>query len=358
MSIIAKYLVREILKYIGFVLVAVTVLYMVVDFFDRIDNFVDADLATSRIIQYLLLQIPLIIIRISPVGVLLAILITLGLMNRNNEILALKSCGLNPGSFLRPILVIGIVAGIGLFVISEVIVPVTSSKANLIWQVEVKKGAAVATREKNIWISGQRSIAFISYFNPRTKNISGVSLNFFDGHFNLVRRLDAKSGQFEFGGWQLFDIMEQIHDPKTFSQRVEFHDIGFEPLDFRPEDLQRAAKKSEEMNVVELFDYVNAVESEGYDATPYRVDLQAKFALPVACIILSMIAPAIALKRGRRLNLAVGIALGIGIVFVYWVFYSFCLSLGYGGIVPPPVAAWAANLVFACLGLFGVLSIE
>ena len=358
MSIIAKYLVREILKYFGFVLAAVIILYLVVDFFDRIDNFIDAGLAPNRIIYYLLMQVPVIIVRITPVGVMLAILIALGLMNRSNEILALKSCGLNPRAFFRPILAIGMMAGIGLFIISEAIVPATISKANQIWQVEVKKRSAVSTREKNIWISGHRSIYFISYFNPKTKEIAGVTLNFFDDQFNLIRRVDAKRGLFEFGNWQFFDVMEQIHDPETVTHKVQFHDSGFEALDFGPEDLQRAAKKSEEMNVLELFAYIRAVESEGYDATPYRVDLHAKFALPLACIILSMIATAIALKRGQWLNLAVGIALGIGIMFLYWVLYSFCLSLGSGGIIPAPVAAWTANLIFACVGLVGLLNVE
>lgn len=358
MSIIAKYLIREIFKYFGFVLAAVIVLYLVVDFFDRIDNFIDADLAPGRIIHYLVMQIPIIIVRIAPVGVMLAILIALGLMNRSNEILALKSCGLNPSAFFRPILVIGLIVGIGLFIISEAIVPMTISKANRIWQVEVKKRSAVSTREKNIWISGHRSIYFISYFNPETQEISGVTLNYFNDSFNLVRRVDAKRGLFEGDRWQLFDIMEQIHNPETVTHRVQFRDNAFVSLDFVPDDLQRAAKKSEEMNVRELFTYIAAVESEGYDATPYRVDFHAKFALPVACIILTMIASAIALKRGQWLNLAVGIALGLGIMFLFWVVYSFCLSLGHGGILPAPVAAWMANFIFACLGLLGMLNVE
>lgn len=358
MSIIAKYLVREILKYLGFMLVAVIVLYLVVDFFDRIDNFIDADLPPGRMIHYLLLQIPLSIVRITPVGVMLAILIALGLMNRNNEIIALKTCGLNPRAFFRPIMTIGLAACLALFVISETLVPMTTGKANLIWQTEVKKRSAVSTRKKNIWISGFRSIYFISYFNPKTLEISGVTLNFFDDRFNLTRRVDAEKGKFESSSWHLFGIMEQRHDPETLAQSVVFYESGFEALDFTPDDLKRAARKSEEMNVLELAAYIDAVESEGYDATPYRVDLHAKFALPVACIILSIIATAIALKSGQRLNIAVAIAAGLGFVFLFWVVYSFCLSLGYGGIIPAPAAAWVANAVFACLGVFGLLNVE
>jgi lipopolysaccharide export system permease protein len=358
MSTIAKYLTREILKYLGFLLAAVIALYLVVDFFDRIDNFIDADLPPARMLHYLILQIPLIVVRITPVGLMLAILVALGLMSRNNEILALKTCGLNPRTFFRPIIAVGLGACLGLFIISEALVPLTTGKANLIWQVEVKKRSALATREKNIWIAGHRSIYFVSYFNPKTLEISGVTLNFFDDQFNLVRRVDARKGKFESSNWHLFDIMEQRHDPETVSQTVEFHESGFEALDFVPDDLKRAARKSEEMNVFELADYIDAVESEGYDATPYRVEFHAKFALPIACLILGMIGTAIALKRGESLNLAVGIAVALLFVFLFWVVYSFCLSLGYGGMLPAPLAAWIANVIFACLGTFGLLNVE
>ena len=358
MSLITRYLVREILKYFGFLLAAVNVLYLVVDFFDRVDNFIDANLPAVRMLYYLLLQIPLAVIRITPVGVMLAALITLGLMNRHLEILALKTCGLNPRAFFRPTMAFGLAVCLGLFVISETLVPVTAGKANMIWHAEVKKRSAVSTREKNIWIRGSRSIYFISYFNPKTREIFGVTLNFFDDQFNLVRRVDAEKGKFEARRWRLVDIMEQRYEPRSLAHSVEFHESRIEALDVEPDDLMRVTKKSEEMNIIELADYIETVESEGYDATPYRVDFQAKFALPAACIVLCMIGTAIALKRGQPLSLAVGIATGMGIVFLFWVVYSFCLSLGYGGMIPAPIAAWAANVIFACLSAFGLLNVE
>jgi lipopolysaccharide export system permease protein len=112
------------------------------------------------------------------------------------------------------------------------------------------------------------------------------------------------------------------------------------------------------MNFKELYAYVQAVESEGYDATPYRVDLHAKFALPVACIILCLIATGIAAKRRSREALSIVIAYGIGVVFLYWILHSFCLSLGYGGMLPPVIAAWISNFVFSCFAVFNLLTAE
>jgi hypothetical protein len=52
------------------------------------------------------------------------------------------------------------------------------------------------------------------------------------------------------------------------------------PLGFSPDDLAYATPKPEEMSFLQLNRFIRKVESEGYDATRYRVDLQAKASFP------------------------------------------------------------------------------
>lgn len=358
MSIIDKYLTREIFKQFGLVLTAVVGIYIAVDIFENVDKFLESELPATRIITYVLLKLPLIFSQIIPVAILLSILITFGLMNKNNEITALKCGGISVYYLLRPIVIIGLIFMGILFVLSESIVPITISKANYIWRVEIKKKTLMTARQKNIWIKGHRLIAYISYFNPKDLTISGVTLNYFDQEFNLIRRVDGSKGKFQNGQWVLFDLMEQVLDAESGTYRVRFHQEQEQQIDFLPEDLKRAAKKSEEMNFKELYAYVQAVESEGYDATPYRVDFHAKFALPVACFILCLIATGIAAKRRGREALSFVVAYGIAIVFLYWILHSFCLSLGHGGVLPPVLAAWISNFVFTCFAIFNLLTAE
>ena len=125
-----------------------------------------------------------------------------------------------------------------------------------------------------------------------------------------------------------------------------------------PEDLQRIAKRSEEMSFEDLYDYILDIEAEGYDATPYRVDLHGKFAIPVACLIVSIIGTGITLRKGTREGLSVSITYGIIVIFLYWISQSFCLSLGYGGVLPPFIAAWIANFIFAGFAVYNLLNAE
>ena len=358
MTIVDKYLTREILKCLATVLTVVVGLYVIVEFFNKVDNFMEAGLSIARLIRYLQLELPQIIVQIAPIAMLLAVLIAFGIMNKNNEIIALKCAGVSVYHLLRPVLTIAIVLSIMIFFLSEVVVPITMSRANKIWLTEVKNKPAVATRQKDIWIKGPRSIYFIQYFNPKSQSISGVILNFFDNDFKLTRRVDANRGLYEQGKWVFYDILEQVLDRGSEVYQVQFHSQERIDVDFLPEDLRRAFKRSEEMNVAELYRYIQEIELEGYDATAFRVDFQARFAYPVLFIIVSIIGIGTAVKRKSREGPSVSIVFGAVVVFLYWVLHSFCLSLGYGGLLPPIISAWISNIIFTCYAVLNLMNAE
>lgn len=352
MSILGKYLTKEILKYFGIILIMVIGIYLAVDFFEKIDNFLEAGLPAVKIVTFFHLRIPLILSQITPVCILLAVLIVFGLMSKNYELIALRSSGVSVYYLLKPVFSLAVVMSILLFLLADQVVPVTVSQANRIWLGDVKKESAVTSRKKNIWIRGNRSISHIRYYNPTNQTISQVTLYYFDPDFRLIRRLDAKAAYYKNGKWDFRDIMEQRLNEATGDYSIGFEPQRFEPFEFLPDDLERVVKKSEEMNFMELLEYIRDVESEGYDATNYRVDLHAKLAYPMLCIIMCGLATGIAFQRKVQEGLALNIIYGIGLIFIYWIYYTFCLSLGSGGKLNPFVAAWIANLTFICFGIF------
>ena len=356
MAIIHKYLTRELLKYFCIVLTTVVGIYLAIEFFGRIDNFFDAKLPISRALVFLALRTPLIVAQITPVGVLLAVLIVFGIMVNNNETVALKSGGVSIFYLFKPMLVMGLIFSALLFFFSEVAVPIAVGRANKIWRSEVKKESAVTSREKNIWIKGNRSIFHITYFKPSSETIFGVTLNYFDESFRLVKRIDAEKGVYKGGEWRLLNVVEQDLVKDDRSYKVTYRKRCPVRLEFAPEDLKRVVKKCEEMSYVELSSYIQEVEEEGYDATGYKVDLSAKIAFPLVCFVMSIVGTGLALRRKKKEGFASSVVYGIGMAFLYWTVYSLCLSLGYGGILPPVLAAWLTNVIFVCLGTVMLLN--
>lgn len=358
MSIIYNYVNREIFKNFCVIVVVVISIYVAVDFFEKIDDFMEAGLPFSRVLSFFFYNIPFVVAQIVPVGLFLSILIVFCIMSKSNEIIALRSSGISIYYFLLPLLSIGVLFTILLFFLSEVVVPFTTSKANKIWLSEVRKERLYTTREKNVWIKGNRKITHIKYYDATNRSLHGISINYFDKDFNLIRRVDAKEALFEEEKWVLTNIMVQTLNLDTRNYKVTFHDKEVEPLDFSPEDMKRAMKKSVEMSFKELLSYIRKVEAEGYDATVYRVDLQAKIAFPFICIILCMLGIGISVRGKMSEGIPLVVAYGLGIVFFYWIFNSFCISLGYGEVLPAWVAVWVANFTFLCFSLYMLMIAE
>lgn len=350
MSIIPKYLTKEILKQFGIVMMAVVSIYLIVDFFEKSDNFMRAGVSLSRMLTFFTLNIPFIMSQIAPVAMLLSIIIVFSLMNRNNELLALKTGGVSFYVLLRPVLVMGIASSAVLFLFSDRIVPETTFKANAIWLGEVKKKRLVSSREKNIWIKGDRRITHITYYNPIKRQIFGISVNIFDDRFRLIRKVDAEKGVFKEGAWQLSALIEQSRATAADIFEILYKEQQIEHLDFIPADLSKVVRKPEEMSYNELSAYIQKVEHEGYDATVHRVNLHAKPAFASVCIIMSLLGIGLAVRMGTGKGIFFNITYGIILAFFYWISHSFCLSLGYGEMLPPVVAAWITNFLFVALG--------
>jgi lipopolysaccharide export system permease protein len=358
MSILDRYLFREIVKFFLIILIAAAGIYLTLEFFRAIDNFMEAELSLLRLLEYLQLKIPSIVSQILPISVVLAIILTFALMNRNNEILALMSSGASLYSLFRPVLATGLICSAMLFLLSEIVVPITTRQANQIWWTEVKRASAFNPRQRDIWMKGDRSIYHFAYYDSNKHLVSGITLNYFDSKFNLIKRVDARQGVFRADRWVFYDVMIQQLEKGAEEYTVSLHDEWVEPVDFIPQDLKRMAKKSEEMGFEELLAYIRMIESEGYDATAYKVDFFAKFSLPFVCLILALIATGMAVRRKAKENVSISVAYGLIILFFYWVIHSLCLSLGYGGVLPPLLAAWASNFLFICFGLYLLLNVD
>ena len=350
MAIIKLHIQREIIRYLCIVLVTVMAIYLMVDFFERIDNFLSAGIGIHKIITYFLCNVPLVVFQVMPICLLLSVIIAIGLMNKHNELVALKSCGISFGFILQPVLMLGVILSVIIFMLGEIVIPITVPISNKIWIEDIKKKDIVSTKEKNIWMRHKNNITHIKHFNPKENRIYDVSIYTFDENFNMAQRLDARDGIYTEEGWLLNDILIQKRNKFDGSYKITQLDKDIRELALVPEDLTTVVKEAEEMSFKELIAYINKVEEEGYDATIYKVDLFGKTALPFVCVIMSLVGASIGVKKQIKESLPVGIAFGIGMVFLYWIFYSFCMSLGYGGLVPPIIAAWTPNVMFITIG--------
>jgi len=347
MLIIQKYILKEFFTYLALVQGVIIALFVIIDYLTRIGYFMKLEIPLLYGLGYILLKVPHIFTMLMPACSTLATIIVFCLMVKNNEILALKSSGVRIMSLLKPVMWLGIGLTLSYFLLSETIVPTAQTKANNIRR-QIKNMSVTTTRDNNIWIKKNNAIVHINYYNHIEKALSGITLYYFDEQFKLIRRIDAQKAHFLHGKWQLQEVLELTSGKdNSFFTSTSMKDKLIH-LDLQPEDLQSVIKKPEEMNIQEIFRYVKKLNAEGYDPILYRVDMHGKLAFPFACFLMCIMGFGIVLTGQQRKGLAMNIAIGICLAFIYWFFHSFCISLGYGELLPPVIAAWMANFILSC----------
>lgn len=357
MKTLSKYLVCEFARYF-FIFQAVFVfIYLVIDFLQRIDNFIEAHVSGSLVFLYFLYKTPFVMVQMVPPTIAITVIVMFSMMRKSREIIAMKACGINLFRVSRTLVFAGSVVGLSVFLISEILVPFASSRGNLIWNQDVEKqDPGLFYGSNQIWYKGADRIYWIRSFDPNKRTMENPALFFFDGAFRLIKRIEGKRGIWENGRWRLEDVIIQEMDDKGV-YRIERRGDLYLDLPERPESFVKGLKKPEEMGYWQLKHYADEVREDGYDNSKYLVDMNIKIAFPFICLVLVIMSIPIALglKKGGT---PLAISVGIGICFLYLVTLGFSRSLGLMGTIPPVLSAWLANLLFSFLGIYLMMQVE
>lgn len=345
------YWIKEFLKFFSIIQTLILVLFVFIDYLSRMGKFIKYELSLFEGLEYVLLKIPYIFVQVTPAAILLASLVLFGLMNRNNELVILKSSGINDFFLLKPALVTSVALLILMFFLGETLVPVTMAKANYIRYYLMKKRDKISVSRKDIWIKSDRKLIHINHYDSRVGTIAGVTITELDEAFRLKTRVDAKKGHFIDGHWHFKNVLVQTHEKGSRNFESESFDQKIIQLEMKPDDLTEVSKKTDEMSFFELRKYTGKVRSEGYDASSYETDMHAKIAFPFICIIMIFTGAITGMRPLAKKSIPIAVAVGVVIAFLYWFVFGFSLSLGYAGVLPPVVAAWMTNLFFVALGL-------
>ena len=334
------------------------VLFIFIDYLSHMDRILEYDVTFARGLWYVLLKLPYMFVQFTPAGLLLAVISVFGLMNRNQEITALKSSGVSVYFLVKPAIWVGCLLALLMLFLGETVIPLSMARSNYIRYHEMSGNKGVVHSQKDIWIRSDKTLVHINFFDPVQKTVAGITCTTMGAGFKIASRIDAAKGYYDNGQWILDDVAEQVYDPKIDDYHVAIRPRKVVDLDLNPDDLGRMTKKTNEMSYTELRRYVEKVTGEGYDATTYKVDMHGKLAFPFICVIMALTGAATGMRNFVKSNLPVGIAMGIGFCFLYWFVFGFTASLGYAKILPPVVAAWVGNLFFLCLGCIYLIQTE
>jgi LPS export ABC transporter permease LptG/LPS export ABC transporter permease LptF len=349
--LIDRYLAREFVTYLGYGVGIGAALFIVVDLLQTLDRFLRIKPPLLFILEHFVYRLPAALYQGLPVIVLISTIFLFLALSRQHELTALKAAGVSLYRVSLPILLLALGVSAGSVVFQETLLPLLNTKGDEVDRIKIRgELPRHLQRRTQIWYRSSDSRFFrVELLEPAGRQMDGVSVLEIDRNFNLVNRLEARRVEWTPKGWQFERGMFREFSPDGSVQAVPFTLTSLE-LPESIDEFNQIQKPADTMSFRELRAYLIKLQEGGHQVGKYLVQLYAKLSFPLIHVILVLVAIPFALQwpRGGRV---IGIALAIAISLGYWLVNSLALSFAKADLLPPLLAAWTANVVFAGIGV-------
>jgi LPS export ABC transporter permease LptG/LPS export ABC transporter permease LptF len=357
-TILDDYVLRGFALYLTLIVAAFLMLLLVFTLFELLSDILRNQVSPLTVGEYLLNVVPYFLYNTTPLSMLLAVLVTFGLLQRSNEITAIKATGISLYRIIVPVLIASILVAGVLFLSDQLYLPYTNKRQDALRNRIKGKPAQTYLRPDRKWIFGQRSdIYYYQFFDPDRDVFGGVSVFQFDPHtFQITHRITADRAHWSnsMGRWVYEQGWERSLSGSAIESYRKFDAATYPELAEAPAYFKKEIKQSSEMSYEELHRYIHDLEQSGFDVVRLRVQLQKKIAYPLITLVMAVLAIPFALSAGKRSAVA-GVATAIGIGVVYWTISGLFEAMGNLSQLPPAVAAWSPDLVFGFIGGYLIL---
>ncbi|BDV01231.1 permease [Thermodesulfomicrobium sp. WS] len=349
MTVLARLLVRRNLFLLALVLGIGLGVYLFVEVFDRLDNFLEAGVSLRLLGLYVLYRCPFVLAQIFPGAFVVAVGVQMALMGRARELIALRAAAVAPWSWQRIFLVYATVVAIGHFLLSQGLGVVGHGLAERIWNEEVRGRNLVARSLSDVWFREKQAVVWVQRLFPVTRKGEGVRVYVMDAAGQPQRILDAEAVDAQPGEWRLTRVREVDVSrlSESHSDTVTFP-LAMDPKSFLTMDPKTSL---ESVSLWRLGEEIDRLRQSGAGVerltTAWHMKLAQSAAIPVMALAALVVASVV------RSPYAV-VALGLVASFGYYALFVVFSSAGQQGLVPPAVGAWAANVLVAAMVLAAV----
>jgi LPS export ABC transporter permease LptG len=356
-NILDRYILREFVKVLVLVLVSVVALFIIVEYTEIARDVRENGVSASTLLRYFRFQIFTVLNWTLPISVLVATLVTFGILSKNNEVTAIKSGGVSLYRVAAPVIFVAVIISLLAYFILDFVLPYANQR---VYQLKrrIEGKTAITSSQQKLWYLGKDKylINFLAY-DANAKRLTQVQVFEFSSDFRLTRRVYATSATWNGQAWvfengwirSFTDDGESTFAPMTQPVALFYSET--------PEDFATEVTPPDQMTYAELRRYIGTLRESGYAADELAVKLYAKTSWPVISIVMALIAMPFAFRIGRRGALyGIGLALVLGII--YWMVYAIFTKFGEVGNLPPLLSAWSANILFALAAVYMFLHVE
>jgi len=354
LNLLNRYLFGQFVKYFFTVNAGFVSIYLLVDFFEKFDDFTSKGKPLSLAIKYFILTIPYIVDQLGPVLILLSGVISLGILNHTNELTALKAGGVPLRAIVRPFFVGSFIFTVLFIAAAEWLLPVTIAKTNNIWFEQLKGKVLLGILRNNRYYYKGKD-GFYSFGWPDTNHFvfKDFSYSRWDEKYNIETLIASEFADWHErkGRWKLSHGQIQQRQG-TIDYTINNFIIKYLELPEKPEDFLIPVNRSAELSLTGLYNEISSTETEqGHQAA--RTNFLGRISYILLGPPLLLLGLPILLfsyrKWGR--DLSVAIPASCGLAFIAWGFWGALQALAIANYLSPIIAAVTVHIVFSLVGL-------
>ena len=357
-QLIDTYVLSNFFFYFAMLLVAFVAMTQIYTFFELLSDIVKNKIPLAKVFEYLAFLTPKLVYDTLPVSVLVGVLVTFGVLTKQNEVIAFRACGVSLHRLAMPVLFIALILSGGLFAFDHYVVPGANLRQDALRNEIKNRPVQTYLRPDRKWIfSAGSRIYYYRHFDTAQNVMVDVSVYELDPQtFRLRRQISAERAQWQpslqkwifQNGW-VRDLHKSVSkDFKTYQATT------FAELDEPPGYFLKEVKQDKQMNFLDLDRYIRDLQQSGFDTVRLQVQFHKKFSVPLFALIMAMISIPFGFLVGNRGAMA-GIGVSIVVALAYWGVGQLFEQIGNVNQLPAPVAAWAPDVIFALAGLYLLL---
>ena len=365
-TILDGYLGRIYLGVFAVTFSGLVAIFYVSTFIELSEKLFKGQATAQMLIEYLYWATPQFVYFCIPLAVLIGGLATIGLLTRSSELIVMRACGISLYRTAVPLVLFSLLAGAALFLLEEQVLVASNKRAETLRRV-IRSGSSrtfdLATRQ---WLVAKNGdiYNYVS-FDAQRNELKALSVFRFSAKawrlqsrafFRAASFTGSATGREELVGWNGNDGWT-----REFDRNVE--ERAFRPVPsaiFQMEPPQYFVTEpldADAMTYGQLRRYIAEMRSVGFNVVKYEVALYRKVSFPWVALIMMLIAVPFAVTTGRR-GAMYGIGLAIVLAVLYRIADSVFGALGTGGVMMPMLAAWSANILFAVVAVYLLLTVR
>jgi lipopolysaccharide export system permease protein len=361
MKILRDYFLKEFLGPLFLALGVLTFVMILGNLIKITDLVINKGVDVLTVSKLFIYMIPYLLTYTLPIAALTAVLLALGRLSSDNEIVAIRACGINLFSLIAPLLTVGIILSLMLVVFNDRVIPYAHFNTRKML-IEVGAKNPTAALEPGVFINSfERYVLFI--YKIEENKMFNVRI-YEPQEGKPTRTIVAKKGEFiaipEKNTVKL-KLIDGTADEPDPDNPTNFYKLNFKTY-FMTLNLTKAQnadtieKKPKDMTILELTREIKKLKKEGIDPVPLITEIYEKITLAFSCFVFILLGSSLAIITRRR-EKSINLGIAFLIVGVYYLIFIGAEALSLQGYLPPALAMWIPNALFGGIGVIATYKV-